>query len=136
MNEVLRRLVLGFVAALVILAATLPAQAQQPRSSGPRVIVVPPAAPTYNPNYYLPNGLTVSQYYDLSVLASAYAQLQSNLLWGYNPYLSPVANPYLPYNPPAFRQPWLLSQGYPGMGPFGSANFYTNPYFSFLPSYP
>jgi hypothetical protein len=136
MSAIIRRSPL-LVAAVVVMVCTglAGAQVTGTRPGGRRPIVIPPL-PTYNPNYYLPNGMTVSQYaYNVATIGRAYSQVPP-YLFGYNPYPSPVVNyggrytPYYSPYAPAFVP--LSPAAYPVLPGVGFPNFYTNPFFSFL----
>jgi hypothetical protein len=121
--------------ALVCAAAAVLVPVNAARAAGRRPIVIPPV-PTYNPNYYLPNGMTVSQYsYNVATIGQAYAQVPP-YVFGYNPYPPVVVNVgpryrvyYSPYGP-AFVP--LSPAVYPVVPGLAYPNFYTNPFFSFL----
>lgn len=77
---------------------TVPSVAQQSNANLARAAV--------NPNYYLPNGMTVSQYaYNVRTLGNAYASIPP-WLYGYNPYPQVVnygpsySVPTIPYYSP------------------------------------
>ncbi len=126
------------VAGLLMGAEAAQAQTPNPRIN-PRRVAVIPAIPSYNPNYYLPNGMTVSQYANtVSTLGQAYSQVPP-YLFGYNPYPSPIVNygaGYPIYSPyvPGFVPMYGL--GNPLMPGITYPNFYTNPLFSFLNNNP
>jgi hypothetical protein len=129
----------GRASAVAVLAFALnvsSANAQQPRTANRRTVVVP-ATPSVNPNYLLPNGMTINQYaYNLSVLANAYSQIPPWLL-GYNPYPPTFINSTIyPVVPAYYPQPYLMNPAYPVASPFTPLGLYTNPYFSFFRSFP
>jgi hypothetical protein len=136
MSHTLRHYFTLVIAAVVAVTLAASAHAQQPRPGGRRPVVVPPL-PTYNPNYYLPNGLSINQYaYNLSTIGRAYSHVPP-YLFGYNPYPPTIVNTYpaYPYSP-LYQTPYLVNPSYPLMGTFTNPYFYTNPYFSLFRTYP
>jgi hypothetical protein len=77
-----------------------------------------------NPNYYLPNGMSLNQYYyNTAVLAAAYSQFPA-YYYGYNPYPQVInygpVYPVRPYVTPVY--PTGLYSGY------SPTPFYYSPY--------
>jgi hypothetical protein len=136
MKTPLGRMLTALFVGLFALSLAASAHAQQPRPGGRRPIVVPPL-PTFNPNYYLPNGQSIGQNaYNLSALGQAYAQVPP-YVFGYNPYPPTIVNPYPTYaSPLTYPVPSLLNPNYALLGGFANPSLYTNPYFSFFRTFP
>jgi hypothetical protein len=131
MNRTLRPIAL--LAGAVLLALTLtPADAHaqfRPGGRMPSTVGLQSylAWNRVNPNYYLPNGMTLNQYaYTMATLGRAYSYIPPYTL-GYNPYpqvvnygpVYPVYQPYVPYNytPYYSYNPYLA--GYGVLTPYG-----------------
>jgi hypothetical protein len=130
MSRSLRRF--AFIAVVGLLAlglSTTAAHAQRPGGRVPSLVGLQSALAwnRVNPNYYLPNGMTLNQYaYTMNVLGRAYSAYPP-YFYGYNPYpqiinygpTSPVYQPYVPYTytPYYTYNPYLL--GYGATTPYG-----------------
>jgi hypothetical protein len=128
-------------AALAVAAALVLVLAGDSQAQAPRKVIIGPAP--LAPNIYLPDGTNLNEYaYKIRVLGQAYSQIPPYIL-GYNPYPPPIYSPYPPIYPlpPYPTAPISLPPQYVPRGPLASPTFlnpayYTNPFFSFLNTYP
>jgi len=132
-------------AALAIAAASLLVLAGDSHAQAPKRItltITPP--PTFIPSPYLPDGTNINQYaYNINVLGKAYSQIPPYIL-GYNPYPAPIYSPYPPVTYPLPTYPTAPISLPPQFVPrvplasptFLNPSYYTNPFFSFLNTYP
>jgi hypothetical protein len=128
-------------AAVAIAAASLLVLASDSHAQVRRPLVITPPTP-FTTNYYLPDGTNINQYaYNISVLGQAYSQIPPWIL-GYNPYPSPVYSPYPPIYPitpspiPTISPPPYVPRMPIPSPTFLNPAYYTNPFFSFLGTYP
>ena len=134
MKKSLRHLALAAVVALAVLATSGKAHAQR------YPLVIPRLNPV-NPNYYIPPGLTISQYaYNVALLGRAYSYVPPYAL-GYNPYPQfvnygpvlpaygyPAYNPYAYYNPYASYSLYSYSYNPYGYNATLRSSLYYNPF--------